>query len=171
MTLEDIWKLANTWCPSKAWAHLLEDPDSWGPSHELGHLLIEPAWRRDKYDYGRCAPGFCQCRGEECDIAEIAAMLISHRLVEICGHPELADAEIQQTSDYDLISTPHNFRRARALLRRKRLWPVPRSVRGLEALLKRRVGRPCMKRKRRQPKANTFSPLLMLAEMIGRGPA
>ena len=78
LTLSTLARLANTWVPRAAgWDHLLGEEDGWGPAHELGHALIEPKARRSKEGYGRCAAGFCIHDGEECDVYEVAAMLIS----------------------------------------------------------------------------------------------
>lgn len=169
MSLRDLWSIANEWCPRKAaWTHLLDYWDSWGPSHEIGHALIEPRENRSKDSYGRCAPGFCEHEDEECDIYEIAAMMISSRLVTAAGHPNLANREINDTTDYDLIATPRNFRRARALLKRKKLWPVPRTRRALERALQARLGRrvPVQKRRQRAKQTPPKPWLTQLAEAI-----
>jgi hypothetical protein len=142
VTLEDLYELANLWCPKKArWAHLLEHADTWGPAHELGHALIETSDRWRKESYGHCAIAFCECPRHLCDTYEIAAMRISSRLLAACGHPGLAHQEFDETSDIDLVDPIHE-KRATALLRRKKLWPVPRTRRTLEAALVRRLGKP-----------------------------
>lgn len=142
MTLYDLWQLANQWCPKKAsWDHLLEAQSSWGPAHELGHALIETSDRWGKESYGHCAIAFCECPRHLCDTYEIAAMRISSRLLAACGHPRLAHQEFNETSDIDLVDPIHEGR-ATALLRRKKLWPVPRTLPALERALKRRLGKP-----------------------------
>lgn len=171
MSLRDLWNIANEWCPRKAaWTNLLDYWDSWGPSHEIGHALIEPRKRRNKDSYGRCAPGFCEHEDDECDVFEVAAMMISRRLVTVAGHPNLANREVNDTNDYDLIATPRNFRRARALLKRKKLWPVPRTKAALERALQQRCGRriPVAKRRKRA-KRTPFAPLSMFANLLSQG--
>jgi hypothetical protein len=149
VTLHDLWQLANQWCPKKAsWDHLLEAQSSWGPAHELGHALIEPPSGWHKHDYGRCALAFCIHRGHRCYTYEVAAMLISHRLLRAAGYEHLADREYNETSDIDLVDGVHT-ERAKALLRRKKLWPVPRTLPSLERALQRRLGKP---RGRKQPR-------------------
>lgn len=168
MSLRDLWSIANAWCPrSASWTHLLDYWDSWGPSHEIGHALIEPRERQGEDSYGRCAPGVCAHDGE-CDVHEIAAMLVSGALVRAAGHADLADREVQDTEDYDLIFTPRNYRRARALLRKKKLWPVPKTKAALEAALKRNLGRrvPVSKRRKRQLRTPPKPWLNQLAESI-----
>ena len=142
LTLRDLWVIANEWCPLKArWPHLLESEKSWGPAHELGHALIETRDRWDKHDYGRCALAFCHCKAARCDTHEIAAMLISHALLRATGNAFMSEREYNETSDIDLVQPIHEAR-AKALLRRKKLWPVPRTRKTLEAALRRRLGRP-----------------------------
>lgn len=168
LTLRVLWALANEWCPRDAsWTHLLDYWDSWGPSHEIGHALIEPYERQGQGDYGRCTTGFCRC-DDECDVYEIAAMLVSKALVTAAGHPELADKEIEDTTDYDLAASPQNYRRARALLRKKKLWPVPKTREALEAALKRNLRRrvPVSKRRQRAKRTPPKPWLTQLAEAI-----
>lgn len=142
LTLYDLHQLAIEWCPTKArWAHLLKQAGTWGPAHELGHALIETSDRWRKHNYGRCALAFCHCHLQQCDTYEVAAMRISSRLLAACGHPRLAHQEFDETSDIDIVDPIHEGR-ATALLRRKKLWPVPRSRRTLEIALARRLGRP-----------------------------
>lgn len=169
MSLRDLWSIANEWCPrSASWTHLLDYWDSWGPSHEIGHALIEPRERHVLDSYGRCSTGFCRCDDDDCDVIEIAAMLISGKLVAYAGRPELADKEANDTTYYDLAATPANFRRARALLRKKKLWPVPRTKKALEAALKRNLGRrvPVAKRRQRAKQTPPKPWLTQLAEAI-----
>lgn len=138
LTLDILWTAAIEWCPFRArWEHLLERPISWGPAHELGHALIEPADRRDLENYGACSLGFCGCEDDRCDVHEIAAMTISSRLLTYVGRPDLVLREIEDTTDYDLLDIPFYRGRARALLRELGLWPVPYTVRRLEAALTR----------------------------------
>ena len=142
MTLDDLYKLALSWVPRKAWwPHLLEDPNHWGPAHELGHALIEEPWRRHKRAYGLCDLGDCKCRGRVCEAHEVAAMVISRRLLDATGNIHLSNREFNDTGYSWIIDDLTNVRRARALLRKKKLWPVPRSRRALEALLRRRFRR------------------------------
>lgn len=142
MTLNDLLALAIEWCPADArWDHMLDKARSWGASHELAHALIEPAWRWTDNNYQRCPLGFCACSREECTVYEAAAMMISHRLVAAAGAPQLTENEIQNTPDYDLIYDEH-WQRAKALLKRKKLWPVPRTKRSLERALRRRLRSP-----------------------------
>jgi hypothetical protein len=75
-------------------------------------------------------------------------MLISHRLLRAAGYEHLADREYNETSDIDLVDGVHT-ERAKALLRRKKLWPVPRTLPSLERALQRRLGKP---RGRKQPR-------------------
>lgn len=151
LTLMDLWALANEWCPKKAsWTYLLDNA-SWGCAHELGHALIEPAHRWVQRNYGRCSIGHCRCRGEACDVHEAAAMRISAALLAAVGRLDLVDAEVEATNDYDLI-IEESWRRSKALLKRKKLWPVPRTRRSLEAALRRRLGRP--RGRRQRPSAN-----------------
>jgi len=151
LTLLDLWRLAVEWCPKKArWPHLIDEHNSWGPAHELGHALIEPSDRWDKHDYGRCALAFCRCKAERCDTHEVAAMLISRALLRAAGNEFMSEREYNETSDIDLVQPIHEAR-AKALLRRKRLWPVPRTRRTLEAALKRRLGRPRGSKPSKQP--------------------
>lgn len=168
ISLRELWVLANEWVPRKAaWTHLLDYWDNWGPSHELGHALIEPAERRRHPSYGRCEPRCCKHDGEECDVVEIAAMMISQRLVTAAGHPELSDREVQGTTDYDLIATPRNFRRARALLKQKKLWPVPQTQAALEAALRTRLKRRVpVAQRRRRAKRTPWSPMTMFANLL-----
>lgn len=145
ITLQAIHTLALAFCPREArWQHLLERSDSWGPAHELGHALVEPANRRDLEHYGGCAAGFCHCPGARCDVHEIAAMMISARLVRRAGHPELAAREIDDTEGYNLIDTPWHRERAKRRLRRLRLWPVPYTLPMLETALRRRGLKPAV---------------------------
>jgi hypothetical protein len=150
LTLQDLWRLANLWCPKPArWTHLLDEPNSWGPAHELGHALIEPRWRWKFRNYERCPLGFCQCnKANPCNAYEAAAMYISRTLLRAVGHEFIADREIEETTDYDYLE-PADFKRAKALLKRKKLWPVPRTRKALEAALKHRLGKP---RGRKQPR-------------------
>lgn len=141
LTLERIHELALRWGRSATWERLLETANSWGPAHELAHMLIEPQWRHDETDYGRCGIYFCSCRGNACTVAEAAAMMISHRLVTTAGREDLVQAEIEATTDYDLIDAS-DFRRGKALLKRKGLWPVPRTVEAIERALRRRLRHP-----------------------------
>ena len=165
MTLDDLYQLAVIWCPKKArWKHLLENVEDWGCAHELAHALIEPSFRWKMHSYGRCSIGFCEHHLDQCDTYEAAAMYISRTLLVAVGQPQLAEREVQNTNDYDLIDLVH-FTRAKALLKRKGLWPVPRTKRSLEAALKRRLriprgGRP---RKSRDP---TMMLLAMLASRL-----
>ena len=168
VSLRDLWALANEWVPRKAaWTHLLDYWDNWGPSHELGHALIEPAERRRHPSYGRCEPGSCKHDDEECDVVEIAVMLISARLVTAAGHEALADREVQGTTDYDLIATPRNFRRARALLKRKKLWPVPLTKVALEGALRTRLKRRVpVAARRKRAKRTPWSSMTMFANLL-----
>lgn len=68
-------------------------------------------------------------------------MRISEALLKAAGRPDLVEEEVQATSDYDFIMDT-SWRRSKALLERKKLWPVPRTRKALEAALKRRLGRP-----------------------------
>lgn len=170
LSLDVLYELALEWCPTKArWNHLLDGPKTWGPAHELGHALIEARWRWDIEGYDHCALGCCHCtKWGYCTVYEAAAMYISRGLLVAAGQAFLAEREINDTHDYDYIE-PYHFKRARNLLRRKKLWPVPRSRRSLEAALKRRLGKPrggplVPKKPRRAPPSLT---LLMLAEAIG----
>jgi hypothetical protein len=168
ITLRDLWSLANEWVPRKAcWKHLLDYWNNWGPAHELGHALLEPAERRSKRSYGRCAPGACQHEDDECGVAEIAAMMISAQLVTAAGHPALAEREVQGTTDYDVIATPANYRRARKLLKQRKLWLLPRTKATLERALRARLGRrvPVAQRKKRA-KRFPWSPVSLFANML-----
>lgn len=171
MTLHDLWLLANQWCPKRAsWDHLLEAQGSWGPAHELGHALIETSDRWFKRDYGHCALAFCQCHLDLCDTYEVAAMYISHRLLRAAKHEYLADREYNETSDIDLVDEVHT-ERAKALLRRKKLWPVPRTKRGLEAALKRRLGKPRGRKLPRVPRIRGSVGLAMFQGLVFQGPS
>lgn len=143
MNLSYLYDLSILWCPKVArWLHLIDDhQDAGGPAHELGHALIEPRERWRRRDYGRCSLSSCVCRDELCRVYEAAAMRISSALLRAAGRPELVGAEIESTSDYDLIE-PSHFAHARVLLKKKGLWPVPRTKRSLESALARRLGRP-----------------------------
>jgi hypothetical protein len=142
LTLLDLWRLAVEWCPKKArWPHLIDDHESWGPAHELGHALIEARVRWNQNDYGHCPLAMCNCRRELCDTYEVAAMLISHALLRATGNEFMSEREYADTTDIDLVDPVHN-QRAKALLRKKGLWPVPRTKRSLEAALRRRLGKP-----------------------------
>lgn len=164
LTLTDLWVAANLWCPKKAaWTHLLDDLGDWGPAHELGHALIEPSRRWELRDYGRCPVGSCHHRGKECDVYEVAAMRVSHALVCAAGRPDLVGREVESTIDYDLIEGTC-WLRGKALLERKRLWPVPRTRRSLEVALRRRLGRP--RGRRQRPSINPPVPLQVLCEIL-----
>lgn len=142
LTLPYLYKLAIEWCPVDArWPHLFEDELSWGPAHELGHALIEPRWRWEFFGYTRCNLYRCHCGRDLCTVYEAAAMTISGRILDSMGEGGLADNEIDNTVDYDTIERSH-FERAKTLLRRKRLWPVPRTRASLESALRRRLGKP-----------------------------
>jgi hypothetical protein len=141
VTLADLHELAIAWCPLEARREdLLRIERDWAPAHELAHALIEPRWRWERGYYARCSLGFCECGGhrDECTVYEAAAMMISHRLVQAAGAPDLADKEVQNTNDYDMIDD-HHWEQAKALLKRRTLWPVPRTRRSLERALKRRL--------------------------------
>ena len=143
LNLQILWQLANLWCPKPArWKHLLDTSDSWGPAHELGHALLEPRWRWKFKNYERCPLGFCTCNKlHPCNAYEAAAMYVSRALLRATGNEFIADREINETTDYDYLE-PADFKRAKALLRRKKLWPIPRTRRTLEVALKRRLGKP-----------------------------
>lgn len=142
MTLRDLYDLAILWCPRKArWEHLIDRVNSWGPAHELGHALIETRDRWSKPDYGRCALAFCIHHAKRCDTHEMAAMGISCQLLRAAGHEEMVYAEHRATIDIELVD-PIHIDRGKKLLRKKGLWPVPKTRRSLEAALKRRLGIP-----------------------------
>lgn len=142
MTLDDLYELALAWCPKRArWERLITSAHDWGSAHELGHALIEVPWRRRHANYKRCSLGFCTCRADSCDTHEIAAMMVSRRLLRATGNERLYEDEVKYTSDLDLVDVVH-IKRARRLLRSKGLCPVPRTRKSLEAALKRRLGKP-----------------------------
>jgi hypothetical protein len=170
VTLEDIWVLANLWCPKRArWAPVLRSKYFWGSAHEIGHALIEPRskWKIGSYGHP-CSIGFCRCKNEKCNVYEAAAMYISQSLLVAAKRPDIADDEIQATNDYDCI-TEENWRGGKALLRKLKLWPVPRSKKGLEAALKRRLGSP--QGSKRKPQETRVSPLGMFANLLFQGHA
>ena len=141
ITLDKLRRLALRWCPPEArWDSLIARTRrrSWGPAHELGHALIEPVERWSMPDYGRCSTGFCRCVGGECDVVERAAMLISSRLVAYAGYPDLAIDERTSTDGYDLIASPYYERRAKRMLVKLGLWPVPYTMSRLTSALARR---------------------------------
>lgn len=143
MTLMDLHALAILWCPVDArWTHLMDRTHGWGHAHEIGHALIESRWRWKLSSYGHCQLAFCECGPTQpCSVAECAAMYISQSLLTTAGYPELAAQEIEDTTDYALLDEVH-FKRAKTLLKRKHLWPVPRTRRSLEAALKAKLGKP-----------------------------
>ena len=166
MRLEDIYELALSWVPRRAWwPHLLENAEHWGPAHELGHALVEEPWRRRKRAYGLHDFDKCTCRGQTCEVHEIAAMIISRHLLVSAKHTSLANREYNDTGYGWIIDDPTLNRRARALLKRKGLWPIPRSRSGLEALLRRRFRRRSAPRKPTRPR-RTFNTLDSLVGAI-----
>ena len=142
LTLGEVHRLAVDWCPLAAREpRFLADVEGWGPAHEIGHALFEPRDRRSSPKYDSCALAYCECEREHCNVAEVAAMTVSAALLRACGRPDLIEREIKNTVDYDLLE-PRHFAAARAAMRRKKLWPIPRTRSSLEAALRRRLGRP-----------------------------
>ena len=79
----------------------------------------------------------------------------------------LCEMSSEGTTAYDRIATPRNFRRARALLKHQKLWPVPRTKADLERALRTRLRRRVpvslrRKRARRMP----WSPMTMFANLL-----
>lgn len=139
LTMSGIHALAVRWTPPKArFDSMLVDRDSWGPAHELGHALVEPRSRHAIAGYGRCSLGFCRCRGESCNVFELAAMLVSSRLMFAAKRSDLVDDETQHTTDLDLV-TPKNVDDAERLIRRLKLWPIPRTFAAVSRECQRRL--------------------------------
>jgi hypothetical protein len=66
-------------------------------------------------------------------------MYISAKLHLATGRQDLIETEIYATEGYAAISTPWHWARASRLLEGLRLVRLPRTVGGLEGLLKKRV--------------------------------
>lgn len=103
MTLADLRRIALQCVPVEARIERrLKDDYSWGPAHEIAHLLLASPEELTQKNFGlTCPVGYCGCPGERCDVCESAAMTISGRLLELCGNPELAEKEVEDTADYD----------------------------------------------------------------------
>lgn len=141
LTLGDLSQLAWDFVPRRARRlDFLGNWLSWGPAHELGHTLIATNEERNLRDFGLdCAIGFCRCLGERCHVAELAAMRVSKALVTAAGVPALADKELEDTTDFDLMWSRTTWRASWRLVLARRLWPLPRTRVGLEGLLTRRL--------------------------------
>lgn len=164
--LDDIYQLALSWAPRRArWSHLLEEAQDWGPAHELAHALIEEPWRRKKRDYALCPFGACHCRGRMCEVHEVAAMIVSRKLLIAARKTHLANREYNDTGYGWIIDDPTNVERACALLRRKGLWPVPTSKNALEAQLRRRFRRRSALYRPKPPR-QPFNPLNSLVSAL-----
>lgn len=138
LTMHSIYDIALEFCPRVA-SFVHDHPrhwNTWMPAHEIGHFLVEPKCRRAIKMYGRCSLGFCRCRGEACNVAEMAAMVVSSRLLSAARRNDLIDKEWRATADLDHV-TQKNYNDARALLRRKGLGRIPRSVHALRAACER----------------------------------
>lgn len=143
LTLHDLRDLAVAWCPIKArWEYLIDVVDYWGPAHELAHAILSRPEERARRSYGLCEAGECRCVGERCHVVELAAHRISYRLLAAAGREDLGADDINATDHYAEVATHVNYRASWRMLREERLWPVPRTRRGLERLLARRLGTP-----------------------------
>lgn len=140
LTLPALHDLALRWCPPDArWGYLLDGWDYWGPAHELAHAILSRPEERTVSDYGLCEAAACRCPGERCHVVELAAQRISGHLLRTVGRQDLAEDDIWSTDGYTEIATPANDRASWHLLRAEHLWPLPRTIAGLERLLRRRM--------------------------------
>jgi hypothetical protein len=169
LTLDDIYLLALSWVPRRAWwSHLLlGGAEHWGPAHELAHALIEEPWRRRRRTYALCDFNKCTCRGQMCEVHEIAAMAISRRLLSATGNPRLANREYNDTGYGWIIDDSVLNQRALALLKRKGLWPVPRSRSALEAQLRRRFRRSSAPRRPTRPRPRFYTMDSLVGAILG----
>jgi len=109
----------------------------WGPAHELGHVLVAgDDDGRYHFAYGLCGIETCDCTNEWCLVVECASMIISRALLTAAGYPDVAELEHRQTEGVEFVVL--HRRRARALLKRIGLWPVPVTILDLESALERR---------------------------------
>lgn len=141
LSLAAIQRLARRYTPRPArYEPRLVGEDWWGPAHEIGHALVATRADRALRDYGLpCAAGFCRCPYERCHVYELAAMAVSARLVCNAGRPDVATREVEDTSDYDLMIHRGTVRAAERLLTQRKLQRLPRTIEGLERLLRWRL--------------------------------
>lgn len=71
-------------------------------------------------------------------------MYISAKLHLAANRQDLIATEIRMTDSYATIDTPEHWSCAAVLLENRRLTRLPRTERGLEGLLQRRLVRECL---------------------------
>ena len=120
-------------------------PNSWGspkwwPAHELGHLLVALP-----HEIGHPMFGF---DGDSVDdprsihralLVECAAMSVSRRLLIACGRRDLADEEAEDTDWHTMTWWEEHPRAVREFKKRRGVDKIPTTLRGLEAMLRRKV--------------------------------
>lgn len=139
ITLHEIYRLARQHAPLAARRERFVARDfGWGPAHELAHALLSTRRERSVEDYGMCDFGGCTCDRARCMVIEVAAMTISHALVRAAGWPDLVYAERSSSPRIDATFGRVLRRRARALLQKRGLWPIPATSARLRAAIAHR---------------------------------
>ncbi len=153
--LAEIYDLAWRYVPATSADDRLytSSPCSWWPAHEIGHFLVAtPAECRhlmfgvyldEEVDsikkYGSSKYGLREFRYMVS--REVAATSISQRLLRRAGHGDLADEEIQYTTEATIECSFERWckRSVDKLLRMNKVARLPTTSRGLETLLARKA--------------------------------
>jgi hypothetical protein len=143
LTLKDLWQLYRRYVPPAS-RHPSADVVrrfSWWPAHEIGHLLtVPPAWI-GKPMFGLDVAGD-ERRIHERLCRELAAMVISMRLLRVCRRIDLVTEEWRYTDEFTLgyLRRRAAQQRIHAILVEYRCQRIPRTRLALEAKLQRVVG-------------------------------
>lgn len=148
LTLSDLSALCTHYIPRVArhpgsFRRLGIKRASWWPSHELGHLLTVPRRQIGMPLFG-LDETLSMGRPEDVRLAatyELAAMIVSAKLLDRCGRPELAEVEYGDGNGVT-VSELGCARSAWRMVRSRNLQRIPGTRRGVETLIRARLSLP-----------------------------
>lgn len=158
LTLRDLWQLYRRYVPptSRHPNTRLVTGYSWWPAHELGHLLTVPRAWIGKPMFGLDSDDDpLQRRTHERICRELAAMVLSARLLRACNRVDLFAEELEYTNGttLDYLHRRTGQRRVHAILVEHRCLRIPRTRPALEAKLQRLVRSGAIKKRPLPPSA------------------
>ena len=143
LRLAEIRDLAYRFVPTSAADRRLYErgPRSWWPAHEIGHFLVATPAECGQFMFGLVTYAARDTTLRYVIPREIAATLISQRLLRRSGHAALADEEIQYTDEATLECSFERWckRSVEKLLRANKALRLPTTRQGLEVLLTRKA--------------------------------
>lgn len=138
MTLQQLKTLALRYTPKRARFPLRwwnERGCEWVPAHELAHAFVAEPEQLLRRRFGLHRAVECKCMNNACLVYECAAMYLSGAWVLACNRPDVKAREFTElyTPGIRAIQSAPMRTRARSRLRALGLWPIPVTLREIEA--------------------------------------